>query len=318
MIYLLFVVGLALLLAGGEVLVRGAVGLAVKINVSKLVIGVTIVSLGTSAPELLVSLKAALDGFPAISIGNVVGSNIANLGLVMGAVAIVFPLALDRNAIFLDWPVMMSASMLFYLMAYDGLIQNYEGALLLLLLVLYVVYSVLKSRKQMKKGAEIATGVEDLKPDPEISVWKLLAMVVLGSLGLMFGAQWFLDGAIEIADYFNVSEHVIAVTLVAFGTSVPELATSAIAAFKKQSDISVGNLIGSNSFNILGIIGITTLVKEIPVSLNVLEGDMLWMMGVAALILPFMLVSKKINRLQGAILLAVYVAYIYFVLVSGF
>lgn len=317
MIYLLFIVGLILLLAGGEFLVRGAVGLAVKINVSKLVIGATIVSIGTSAPELLVSLKAVLDGFPAISIGNVVGSNIANLGLVMGAVAIVFPLALDRNAIFLDWPVMMSASMLFYLMAYDGLLQNYEGALLLLLLVLYIVYSVLKSRKQMKKGAEVDTGVEDLKPEPGSSIWKLLGMVVLGAAGLMFGAQWFLQGAIEMADQFGVSEHVISVTLVAFGTSVPELATSAIAAFKKQADISVGNLIGSNTFNILAILGITSLVKEIPVGLDVLNGDMLWMMGIAALVLPFMLISKKINRLQGVILLSIYVAYIYFVLISG-
>lgn len=318
MIYLLFVVGLVLLLAGGEVLVRGAVGMAVKINVSKLVIGATIVSLGTSAPELLVSLKAALQGSPAISIGNVVGSNIANLGLVMGAVALVFPLALDRNAITLDWPVMMSASMLFFLMAYDGLIQNYEGALLLLLLLLYVAYSVLKSRKQMKKGVEVNLGVEDLKPEPGSSIWKLLGMVVLGSVALMFGAQWFLDGAIEIAKQFDVSEHVISVTLVAFGTSVPELATSAIAAFKKQADISVGNLIGSNTFNILAIIGITSLVTEIPVALNVLNGDMLWMMGIAALVLPFMLLGKTINRLEGGILLAVYIAYIYFVLVSGF
>lgn len=315
MIYLLFIVGLLLLLAGGEVLVRGAVGLALKMKVSNLVIGATVVSLGTSAPELLVSLQAALDGHPAISIGNVVGSNIANLGLVMGLIAIVFPLTLDRNALYLDWPVMFAATILFFLMAYDGVLERYEGALLFLLLILYITYSVLKSRRQQKLGKALDTGFEDLKPAKSTSNWKLLGMVLLGSAALMLGAKWFVEGAIVLAQTFGVSEHVISVTVVAFGTSVPELATSGIAAFKKQSDISVGNLIGSNTFNILAILGVTSLVKDIPVSAGVIASDSWWMIGIALLVLVTLLTGKKVYRIEGAILFAVYCLYIYFTII---
>lgn len=316
MIYILFIVGLALLLAGGEALVKGAVGLAVRIRVSKMVIGVTIVSLGTSAPELLVSLKAALDGHPAISIGNVIGSNIANLGLVMGLVAMIFPMKLDRSTRNLDWPVMMIASVLFYLMAYNGALERYEGILLFMLLVIYVVYSILKSRSdtgKLEAQKPIESEFEELKTDPSTPLWKLLLLVVAGSVGLVLGTQWFLDGAIEMAREFGVTEHVISVTLIAFGTSVPELATSAIAAFKKQSDISVGNLIGSNTFNILAILGITSMVTEIPVGQNVIDNDLLWMLATALLVLPFLFIGKKIYRLEGFILLCMYLTYIYFV-----
>lgn len=315
MTYLLFVVGLLLLLAGGEVLVRGAVGLALKMKVSNLVIGATVVSLGTSAPELLVSLEAALDGHPVISIGNVVGSNIANLGLVLGLIAIIFPLTLDRDALYLDWPVMFSATLLFYLMAYDGMLERYEGALMVLLLLLYITYSVLKSRKRQEHGVVVDTGIEDLKPAKGASNWKLFGMVLLGSAGLMLGAQWFVDGAIVLAETLGVSEHIISVTVVAFGTSVPELATSGIAAFKKQSDISVGNLIGSNTFNILAILGITSFVKEIPVSAEVISYDMLWVIGIALLVLVALLTGRKVYRIEGAVLLAVYGLYIYFTVI---
>lgn len=316
MTFLLFAVGLALLLAGGEVLVKGAVGLAQKIKVSQLVIGATIVSFGTSAPELLVSVEAALTGHPEISIGNVVGSNIANLGLVLGLVALIFPLARDKSAVFLDWPVMMSASLLFYLMVFDGELNRLEGFFLITLLVVYVAYSVVQSRRTTRKK-EKEEDFADLRPEKSTSVWKLLLMVVGGCTGLFFGARWFLDGAVQLATVFGVSEHVISVTLIAFGTSVPELATSGIAAFRKQSDISVGNLIGSNSFNILAILGITSAVKTIPVSAEVLNNDLLWMLGVAALILPFLIIGKKIYRIEGLLLFAVYVAYISMVIITG-
>lgn len=317
MIYFLFIVGLALLLAGGEALVKGAVGLAVRIRVSKMVIGVTIVSFGTSAPELLVSLKASLDGHPAISIGNVIGSNIANLGLVMGLVAMIFPMQLDRSTRNLDWPVMMIASVLFYLMAYNGSLERYEGVLLFLLLIVYIVYSILKSRRdtgklEAKRLAE--NEFEELKTDPATPLWKLVLLVIGGSAGLVLGTQWFLDGAIEMARVFGVTEHVISVTLIAFGTSVPELATSAIAAFKKQSDISVGNLIGSNTFNILAILGITSMVTEIPVGSDVIDNDLLWMLATALLVLPFLFIGKKIYRIEGFILFCMYLTYICFVL----
>jgi len=316
MIYVLFIVGLVMLLAGGEALVKGAVGLAVRIRVSRMVIGVTIVSFGTSAPELLVSLKAALDGHPAISIGNVIGSNIANLGLVMGLVAMIFPMQLDKSTRNLDWPVMMIASVLFYLMAYDGALEMYEGILLFILLVVYIVYSILKSRRdtgKLEAQKSVENVFEELKTEPDTPVWKLVLLVIGGSAGLVLGTQLFLDGAIEMARVFGVTEHVISVTLIAFGTSVPELATSAIAAFKKQSDISVGNLIGSNTFNILAILGITSIVKEIPISPNVISSDLFWMLATALLVFPFLLIGKKIYRIEGFILFCMYLAYIYFV-----
>lgn len=314
MIYVLFFIGLALLLAGGEVLVRGAVGLALKMKISKLVVGVTIVSIGTSAPELLVSLKAALDGHPAIAIGNVVGSNIANIALVLGLVAIIYPLKLERGTLRLDWPVMMAASLLFYLMAFDGLLERYEGILLLVIFILYIAYSILQSRKQTKKDMQLSGEIEDLAPAKNIASWKLVVMILAGTIALMVGAQWFLDGAIAMSRMFGVSEHVISVTVVAFGTSVPELATSVIAAIKRQSDISIGNLIGSNSFNILSIIGVTATVTNIPVGAEALSSDMLWMLGVALLLLPFLILGKKIYRFEGVILLTIYCLYIFFVL----
>lgn len=314
MIYLLFFVGLALLLAGGEILVRGAVGLALKMKISQLVVGVTIVSIGTSAPELLVSLKAALDGHPAIAIGNVVGSNIANIALVLGLVAIIYPLTLERGTLRLDWPVMMGASLLFYLMAFDGVLVRYEGILLLVIFVLYIGYSILQSRKQTKKDMQLSGEIDDLAPVKQMASWKLVMMVIAGTIALMVGAQWFLDGAIAMSRLFGVSEHVISVTVVAFGTSVPELATSVIAAIKRQSDISIGNLIGSNSFNILSILGVTATVTNIPVGAEVLSSDMLWMLGVALLLLPFLILGKKIYRFEGVILLTIYCLYIFFVL----
>lgn len=329
MTYFLFAVGLVLLLGGGEWLVKGAAGLAVRVKVSPLVIGVTVVSLGTSAPELLVSVKAAVDGFPAISIGNVVGSNIANIGLVMGLVAMIMPMTLTRSAIQLDWPVMISSTLLFYLMAFDGVLKRYEGILLLILFVIYVSYSIVRSRSATKKTQRIndeealqlddlpEEEFEDLKIDPQVPIWKLLSFVVFGSVALVLGAKWFLDGAIDMARIFGVTEHVISVTLIAFGTSVPELATSAIAAFRKQSDISIGNLIGSNSFNILSILGITAVVREIPVGQEVLNMDVFWMIGIAMLLFPFLLIGRKIYRLEGLILLLAYTAYIYFVLKAG-
>jgi cation:H+ antiporter len=312
MTYFLLFIGLALLLVSGEVLVKGAVGLATRLRISKLVVGATVVSLGTSAPELLVSMQAALAGHPEIAIGNVVGSNIANIALVLGLVLIIFPLHVDKDTVRLDWPVMMFASTLFYLMAMNGILGFFEGLMLVAILIGYVSYAVYKSRKQ--SGQDTESDFIELKSEARRGFGFLLLLIIGGSIGLVFGARWFLQGAVSIAEQFNVSEHLISVTLVAFGTSVPELFTSLVAAFRKQTDISIGNLIGSNTFNILAILGITSIVKEVTVSDRMLSADMFWMLGISFLLLPFFLLSRKLTRWQGFALVICYVAYIYFVI----
>jgi len=304
--------GLVVLIVSSEVLVKGAVGIATRLRISKLVVGATIVSIGTSAPELIVSLQAAIEGHPEIAIGNIVGSNIANIALILGVVLLILPMNVHKNTVRLDWPVMMGASLLFYLMSMDGLLSRFEGSMLFLLIVAYIIYAVRESRKGY--SSDVEEDFSDLKSEARRGLGFLLLMIVGGVVGLVFGARWFLQGAVAIAEEFNVSEHLISVTLVAFGTSVPELFTSLIAAIRKQNDISIGNLIGSNTFNILGILGITSMVKEVEVTQRMLFSDMWWMLGIAFILLPFFLYSKTLNRVQGLILTFSYILYVYLVI----
>lgn len=310
--YLLLIGGLAILIAGGEVLVRGAVGIALKFNLSPLVIGMTVVSFGTSAPELLVSLKAALEGHPEIAIGNVVGSNIVNISLILGITAMVLPIPVKKNTLKIDWTIMMGVSILFYLFILNGILNTWEGVIFVILLILFVIYQ-LKSSKTNETNDE-DEAIEEVKSNYS-NVYLHLLFIVVGVVALSFGAEWLLTGTVNIAQDFGVSEHIISVTIVAFGTSVPELATSVIAAFKKQMDISVGNLIGSNIFNLLAVLGITSLIKEIPVSNQVIFNDVFWMLGTVLLTLLVML-KYKISRWKGAVLVIVYSAYVYFLLKS--
>ena len=305
------VAGLAVLVVGGEFLVKGAVGIALKARVSTLVIGMTVVSFGTSAPELLVSVEAALDGHSGISIGNVVGSNIANLALVLAITVLIFPILVDKNTKRLDWPVMMGASLLFFFFMLDGELARWEGGVLLGLLVVFTYYLISNSRK---KKREVEEDAEDQKPQ---SFPKAMLFLGLGLVGLYFGAEWLLKGAIGIAVSSGMSEEVIAVTIVAFGTSVPELVTSAVAAYRKETDISVGNLIGSNLFNICTVLGITSLVRPITDHEQydgILNWDIFWMLGISLLVFPLMLIGKKLGRWQGVLLLGSYIAYIWILL----
>ncbi|UKN02756.1 calcium/sodium antiporter [Paracrocinitomix mangrovi] len=316
MMYLLLILGLVTLIVGGEFLVRGAVGIAKKAQVSTLVIGMTVISFGTSAPELFVSIDAALDGNPEIAIGNVVGSNIANIALVLGITVLIFPIAAGRNSKIIDWPMMMLATILFFVFSLDLEIQTWEGIVLFGILVIFTFGLIRNSRRTMKKNKAAA---ED--DDEEISKVKdkigISLLFTLGGLvGLYFGAEWLVEGAIKIAESFGMEKRVIAVTVVAFGTSVPELVTSAVAAFKKETDISVGNLIGSNIFNIMAVIGITSIVKPIGVEAETINFDMWWVLGIALALLPMMIIGKKIGRLKGAILLSSYVVYISLLVMS--
>ena len=303
----LLIVGLIVLVVGGELLVKGAVTIAKNFKISPLVIGMTIVSFGTSAPELLVSLQAALDGAPGISIGNVVGSNIANLALVLGITVLIFPIIPERQTKIVDWPMMLLATALFYLFSLDNIIQRWEGFVLFTILSVFTFILIRNSRRENKK---IDPEIDEIKGSSVIG----LLLILGGLIGLYLGSEWFVEGAIDIAKIFNLSDTTIGVTVVAFGTSAPELVASTVAAYRKQTDISVGNLIGSNIFNIMAVLGITSMVKPIEVSEKVLSFDMYWVICIALLMFPVLFIGKRIGRLKGVILLSAYIAYIYMVL----
>ncbi|HDR89875.1 MAG TPA: calcium/sodium antiporter [Bacteroidetes bacterium] len=303
------ILGLVLLLFSGEFLVRGGTSLARNFRVSNLVIGVTVVSLGTSAPELVVSIDAALTGHPAISIGNVIGSNISNMALILGLVALILPIPVNRDSIRYDWPVMMLASVLFFLFILNGWLQRWEGILFFLSLIGFVSWSIIRSRKENHHR-------KVKLPPAGYPVWLSFLLVAVSSLGLVFGANQLVNGASGIALRLGVSEHAISVTVVALGTSLPELATSLVAAIRKEMDISVGNIIGSNIFNLFGILGLTATVKPIHIAHDVIP-DVMWMLGLSVLLLLFMLPFRngKIRRWEGLVFLVCYAIYVYLVFI---
>ncbi len=304
--YLQLLIGFIVLLASGHFLVKGSIDLAKRIGISTLVIGVTVVSFGTSAPELIVSLKAALTNHPEISIGNVVGSNISNIALVLAITAIVNPIPVKRNSIVIDWPIMMFSGVLFYLFIINGTLQFYEGIIFFSLLIVYVYWSIHRSRKEEKLNHK-------KKDDIIAPIWKPVFFIVVSCIGLMYGSTLLIEGATQIALSFGVSERIISITLIAFGTSVPELATSIIAALKHETDISIGNIIGSNIFNIFGILGTTAIVKIIPVNFSDFGPDIIWMLIISILLFILILPVKGgiLKRYEGLLLLIVYVFYIY-------
>lgn len=306
--YIYLLLGFVILLYSGDLLVKGGVALASHFRVSTLVVGVTVVSFGTSAPELFVSLDAALSGSPDISLGNVVGSNISNIALVLGFTAILLPLPVRSNSIKYDWPFMMGASLLFYLFALNGKLQTFEGTIFVLLLIGFMVWTIWNSRRENRNLNEEA------KP-AKYSIPIAVLLIVASSAGLYFGANLLVDSAKSIATQFGVSERVIGLTIVAFGTSVPELATSAVAAYKKEMDISIGNIIGSNIFNILGVLGVTTIIKNITVSEAIISFDILIMLAISLLLFLLILPLKKgkLHRWKGALLLSTYLLYVYLV-----
>ena len=309
--YVQLLVGLLILIASGEALVKGAVGIALKLQISTLVIGMTIVSFGTSAPELLVAVKAALQEKPDIAVGAIVGSNVSNLAFILGITALVFPIYVNRDSIAIDWPMMMLANLLFYLMIFNGELSFFEGLALFSLLVLFGTWLIMRSRKKTKKNLE-DVGQAEIRT-PVIVYVKYGALIVFGCIGLVYGADLFLDGADDIAVNFGVSQRVIGLTLVAIGTSLPELITSLIAAFRRQADVGIGNLIGSNIFNLLSILGITSMIKTISVHEKIINFDFFWMLAGSLIIFPMMFFRKKIGRIEGVILLTFYLLYVYFV-----
>ncbi len=303
----LLVLGLVVLIIGGEFLVKGAVGIAEKAHLSKLVIGMTVVSFGTSAPELIVSLKAAFEGAPDIAMGNVIGSNIANIALVLGITVLIFPIIVDRNSKVLDWPMMFFASILFFVFSNDLILQRWEGMVMFSILILFITYLIVSSRKKTK--IEKSVNVQKEITPITVNVPKSTVFLLLGLVGLYFGAEWLLNGSVSLAKSAGMSERVIGITIIAFGTSVPELVTCGVAAYRRETDISIGNLIGSNIFNIFAVIGLTSIIHPIAVSQESVSWDMVWMLGIALLLLPLMIIGKKFGRFKGLILLATYIIY---------
>lgn len=311
----LVIAGLALLVVGGDFLVRASVGLSFKLKISKLVIGMTVVSFATSAPELLVSLQAAYDGISDIALGNVIGSNIANIGLVLGITAIISPLVVDRDFYKLNWPMMMLASFtLYYFLKNDEVLTAIEGATLFTALIIFLIVLIRNSRKLTKANLE---EVDDALA--EVSNFKIVMWLLIGAAGLYYGSEWLVEGAKQLAVAVGISDYAISVTVIAIGTSVPELAASVIAALKKEKAISLGNLIGSNIFNIASVLGLTAIIKPIavnPETPEILSTNIFWMIAFAAVLVPLMLIPKQfiIGRYKGMLLFGAYIVFIYLTL----
>jgi cation:H+ antiporter len=302
---------LVLLVLGGEFLVRSSIALSFKLRISKMVIGMTVVSFATSAPELLVSLQAALEGSPAIAINNVIGSNIANIGLVLGITAIIGPITVSKDFYKLNWPVMMMFSLvIYYFLSNDHLLTQVEGAALMIALVVFLVVLIRSARNKEVKVDEVDDALA------QVGYGKIFIWLLLGGVALYLGSKWLVEGATEIAENIGVSEGVISITMIAIGTSVPELAASIIAAIKGEKAISLGNLIGSNIFNIASVLGITALIKEIPVTEpQILTRDIFWMIGFSLVLIPLVFLPKKysLSRVKGLVLFLSYGVFIYLV-----
>lgn len=308
----LMIVGLVILVMGGDYLVRGASNIALRLHLSPLVVGLTIVAFGTSAPELLISLNAALSGSPDLTMGNVIGSNICNLALVLGTTAVICPIPVTGSSTKIDWPMAMGASLLLYFLALEGIIVWWEGLIFIAILVLYTVFIIRKSRSETKMARAIEQDLGGADASKG-SVVKDYVFIGLGAAGLFFGADWFVGGAQSMARLLGVDERVIGLTVLALGTSLPELVTAIVAAVKKETDLALGNLLGSNIFNVLSILGITSIVKSIHVNEVIVNVDLLWMLGITLVVLPIMLTSSKIDRMEGFFLLTLYSLYIFLV-----
>lgn len=305
---LLLLVGLVLLILGGNWLLKSAIGFSLRLNIPKIVIGMTVVSFATSAPELIVSIKAALAGHADIAFGNVIGSNIANLGLVLAITIIISTISVEKTFYKTDWPVMMISSILLYdFIAFDGVLQRYEGIILVSLLLIFLLYLW----KFQKTPAVIDEMPED---DVVLPLYKDILFLVIGGLSLWGGSELLIDGAVGMAKNFGVSERIIGITIVSIGTSIPELAASVIAVLKKEKAISLGNLIGSNVFNILAVLGLTSIITPITITdQRLLSSDIFWMLGISFLILllNFAPVRMKLSWKEGLILLFLYFIFIY-------
>ena len=321
MTFVYLIAGLVLLVAGAEVLVRGAAKLAAQFGISPLIIGLTVVAFGTSAPETAVSVQASLNGSGDIAIGNVVGSNIANVLLILGLTALVAPLIVSRQLIRLDVPIMIGASLVTYALAWDGSLSRLDGVLLFSAVVAYTLFLIISSRREKAVGTDDEFAKEFGLNEPAKPHAGLInaGLVVVGLVLLVLGSNFLVEGAVALARALGLSELVIGLTVIAVGTSLPELATSVLAAIRGERDIAVGNIVGSNIFNLLCVLGLASLVspQAIAVSSSALAFDFPVMIAVAVACLPIFFAGYTINRWEGLLFLAYYIAYTLYLVMSS-
>lgn len=320
MVLLFFAAGLVLLVVGAEALVRGSSRLAAALGISPLIIGLTVVAFGTSAPELAVSVKAAFSGQANIAVGNVIGSNIFNILFILGLSALVAPLIVSQQLIRLDVPLMVAVSALCYFLSSDGLISRGDGAILFLGIIAYTLFLLYQSRKEGKEIQEEYAKEYGQEKPAAAKQWLKNIGLIAGGLGmLVLGSRWLVDSAVSMAHYLGVSDLVIGLTIIAAGTSLPELVTSIIASLRGERDIAVGNIVGSNLFNIMCVLGMTGIVAPsgIAVSAVALRFDMPIMIAAAVACLPIFFTGNLIARWEGAVLFAYYIAYTVFLVLTA-
>lgn len=301
--------GIILLAIGGDLLVRGAVRVATALNVSRLLIGLTLVGFGTSLPELFTSVRAALVGSPDIAVGNIVGSNIANILLILGVAAVIYPLVTPRASVVRDGGMVALSALILVGLTFHGFVDRPIGGGLILLLLLYMIYSYSRDRQTTAANGGRPLGEDDL-PQANVSMIVALVMAVAGIALVILGARWLVDSSIVLARAYGISETFIGLTIVAVGTSLPELVTSIVAAIRKQTSISVGNVLGSNIFNILGILGITAVIQPIAIPAQIMQLDIWIMAGATAFLLIFATTNWRLSRTEGFLMVLAYVGYI--------
>lgn len=305
--------GLVILLLAGDALVKGAVNMSLRIGIPALIVSLTVVAFGTSAPELLISITAALEDKPGITLGNVIGSNTANVLLVLGVPALIATMHSAHCNTKMSYLQMVFGSLLFIGLCFFGTFTFVSGVVLLAALTVTLTWAFFQAKAHRAMGED-----DDLEEpegaDPEMRWWKIITYLVLGLIGLPLGADLLLDSAVTIARMFGITETVIGLTLVAIGTSLPELATTVMAAIRRQADVALGNVIGSNMFNLLAVIGVTAVVSPIPVDPDLLEFDVWVMLGATLLLVPFVFLRANITRIWGVVLTGLYVTYIFTVL----
>ena len=304
--YIAIFFGLLILVKGGDWLLKAAVALSINLSIPKIVIGMTVVSFATSAPELIVSVKSALMGHPDLAMGNVIGSNIANLALVLGIVILIEPIIVTKNFFRTDWPIMFLSTMIFYFFIKNNNLTINEGFILFTLLIAVLIFLLFLQKNNIVDDSSLVSEVSNKKV--------ILLLFFGGGIALWLGSEMLIKGSVSLAQEIGISERIISISIISIGTSIPELSASLVAIFKKEKAISLGNLIGSNIFNILAVMGITAMIQPIVVfDHNLIESDFLWMIFISVLIMPLAFIPKrmKLGRFEGVILLFFYTIFIY-------
>ena len=300
-------IGLVLLIKGGELLFDGSIAFSLKMDIPKFIVGMTVVSIATSAPEFIVSIQAALMNYPDLALGNVIGSNLANIALVLGIIIIITPIKVDKLFYKIDWPLMMVVTLIFvFLVSKGNSLGKTDGIILLILLIIYFIFLFFFQRNRID-DSEVNSFTSDF------SFSKIFSLMLFGGFFLWLGSEVLIKGSVNLASQIGISERIISVSIIAFGTSIPELSTSIIAIINKEKGISIGNLIGSNIIDMLGVIGITVIIAPITnLDQGFVNNDLIWMISVAFLLLPLLFLNKKLEfgRIEGIILIIIYLVFI--------